>query len=97
MNETKRRFVKNAAKLFDLGVLVSAFCLTIICFYSDADGWSLRQFLQLRIKLSNLIVFILFAAIWHLSFSLFCGGDCSRNCEPVPYRDAVLPRSVLGH
>jgi exopolysaccharide biosynthesis polyprenyl glycosylphosphotransferase len=83
MNETKRRFVKNAAKLFDLGVLVEAFCLTIICLYSDADGWSLRQFLQLRIKLSNFIVFILFAAIWHLSFSL-CGLYDSKRLSSWP-------------
>jgi exopolysaccharide biosynthesis polyprenyl glycosylphosphotransferase len=72
MNETKRRLINNAAKLFDLGVLLAAFCLTIVCLYSDANNWSLRQFLELRIKLGNFIVFILFAAIWHLSFAL-CG------------------------
>ena len=66
----KRRVVLGIFRTADLGVLTVAFSLAFLV--SAQASPEAQHFLSVRIKLSNLLLFIGFAAAWHLLFS-YCG------------------------
>jgi exopolysaccharide biosynthesis polyprenyl glycosylphosphotransferase len=70
MNETRRRLLLNLLKLFDLGLVMVSFGLTVVIVYSHHG--SLEQFLSLRIKLGNFAILLLTVLAWHVVFYL-CG------------------------
>jgi exopolysaccharide biosynthesis polyprenyl glycosylphosphotransferase len=70
VNETRRRLLLNALKLFDLGLIMAAFVLTVLIVY--ARHGSLAHFLSMRVKLGNFAIFSLTVLAWHLVFSS-CG------------------------
>jgi len=78
MNTAKRRFLFNTLKMFDISQMILSFGLTtILVVYSD-QGASLEQFLSIRIKLSNCVIFGFILLISHMIFS-FCGLYESRR------------------
>jgi exopolysaccharide biosynthesis polyprenyl glycosylphosphotransferase len=78
MNEVRRRFLLGALKLFDLAVLVATFAsATVLVAYAN-QRVSPAEFLSLRIKLSNLLIFMVFLGIWHICFR-WCGLYHSRR------------------
>ena len=78
MNEVKRRFLLNALKLFDLGLVMVSFGLaTFLLVHSDKTA-SLRDFLAMRVKLSNCVIFAIALLLCHGMFSL-CGLYQSRR------------------
>ena len=78
MNEVRRRFLVGALKVFDVTLLVAAFAsATILVAYAN-QRVSPAEFLSLRIKLSNCLIFVVFLAIWHVCF-LWCGLYHSRR------------------
>jgi exopolysaccharide biosynthesis polyprenyl glycosylphosphotransferase len=67
----RRQFLLNALKMFDLALMVLAFGLaTIIASHSSAA--SLEEFLALRVKIQNFVIFSGLLFCWHLIFSM-CG------------------------
>src|ERR1700686_1176437 len=78
MNEVKRRFLYNALKLFDLGLIVVSFGLaTFLLVHADRSS-SLRNFLAIRVKLSNCAIFSAVLLLCYGVFSL-CGLYQSRR------------------
>src|SRR5215831_10194311 len=78
MNEVRRRFLVGALKVFDLTLLLAAFAsATILVAYAN-QRVSPAEFLSLRIKLLNCLIFVVFLAIWHVCF-LWCGLYHSRR------------------
>jgi exopolysaccharide biosynthesis polyprenyl glycosylphosphotransferase len=66
MYDKKRNFLLNALKLFDLSVLVVAYGLaTALVVYADQHV-SLERFLALRVKLSNIAIFLAAMVVWHV-------------------------------
>jgi exopolysaccharide biosynthesis polyprenyl glycosylphosphotransferase len=72
VNLAKRRLITNTTKLIDLGFLVFALGLTTLLVVSERGTISFADFLALRIKLGNFILFAGLLFIWHLILSL-CG------------------------
>ncbi|HTR68158.1 MAG TPA: sugar transferase [Terriglobales bacterium] len=72
MNEVKRRFLVTGLKLFDLGLTIAAFALATVTTVSGSGEMSLSEFLSMRIKLSNFLIFTLLLFGCHLIF-VFCG------------------------
>lgn len=70
MHETNRRFLLIALKLADLGMLILSFGLTTTVLVYDEDRVSLLQFLEIRVKLGNFVLFALTLLLWHLLFSM---------------------------
>ncbi len=72
MNEAKRRFIVGGLKLVDIVQILVSFGLATITVVHWGQSGGLKEFLSLRIKLSNFVIFSLILVIWHIIFSL-CG------------------------
>ena len=75
MIHSRRRFMKYLAKLFDLGVLITAFVSAGLVL---SNGMSISEFMAIRIKLSNFLLFALLLILWHNLF-IVCGLYTSKR------------------
>jgi exopolysaccharide biosynthesis polyprenyl glycosylphosphotransferase len=71
MTSLRRRLLSEAAKLFDLAVMVCSFGLATVLAVHRTPAISLAQFLSMRIKVGNVALFACFLLAWHLVFSSF--------------------------
>lgn len=71
MNEIKRRLLANSLKLFDLGLVVVSFVLATVMVPPNAGGVPLVEFLTMKVKLWNFLIFAMMLLVWHFIFSLF--------------------------
>ena len=78
MNGVRRRFFLGALKMFDILALVSCFALSSVLVAFADKSVTLVQFLSLRIKLSNCLIFVVLLVIWHFCFRV-CGLYESRR------------------
>ena len=72
MNDKNRLLITSLQKLFDLVLLVLSFGLTTALIVHHEGTISLAQFLSIRTKISNYVVFLLSLFTCHLIFSI-CG------------------------
>jgi exopolysaccharide biosynthesis polyprenyl glycosylphosphotransferase len=72
VNEVKRRFLLNALKLFDVGLMVLSFGLTTFFVVHQTRSASLAHFLSMRVKVSNCFIFAITLLFFHMMFTL-CG------------------------
>lgn len=70
MTPLRRQILLNALKLFDLLVMLAAFLLTTILIVHESGAMSLTEFLSMRIKVGNLVLFLALLALWHVIFCL---------------------------
>ena len=71
VNAAKRSFLLGALKLFNLSLMVLSFGLaTILHFLHEGGGVTLSDFLSMRVRLLNLVVFAFLLLMWHLILSL---------------------------
>jgi exopolysaccharide biosynthesis polyprenyl glycosylphosphotransferase len=68
MNEARRNLLLTGLKLFDLGLVLSAYALATIIVYHTPQGTTLSEFLSMRVKLGNLVLFSAAVFLWHLIF-----------------------------
>jgi exopolysaccharide biosynthesis polyprenyl glycosylphosphotransferase len=78
VNEAKRRFLLNALKLYDLGIIVVSFGLATYLLVQAEHKVSLHDFLAMRVKVSNCAIFAVAMFCCHAIFSL-CGLYQSRR------------------
>lgn len=71
MSETKRRFVMNAFKVFDLVLLVVAFGLASMLSDASRGGAAFVDFLSMKVTLGNVLTFAVLLPTWHVIFLLF--------------------------
>ena len=71
MSETKRRFVLNAFKVFDLALLVVAFGVASMLSDTSRGGVAFVDFLSMKVTLGNVLTFAVLLPTWHLIFLLF--------------------------
>jgi FlaA1/EpsC-like NDP-sugar epimerase len=67
--QSRRRFMKYLAKVFDLCILITAFVSAGIAL---SDGMTFTEFMSIRIKLGNFLLFGLLLILWHYLF-IVCG------------------------
>lgn len=66
MEEIRRRFLINLLKVFDLVLVTLSFGVAmLLAAYSD-NRVSIAEFLSIRVKLSNCVIFVAFLFVWHL-------------------------------
>jgi len=82
MNE-KHRLTIGLLKLLDLAILVFAFGLTTLSIVKEEHGVSLVQFLSMRTRVVNLLIFILALFICHVCFrfAVYTDRDGCRGAE----------------
>ena len=78
MFPNKWRILKYAAKVFDVCVIIAAFLVTTFVLRSSEAGVSLSEFMAVKIKLGNCLLFALFLAACHNIFVL-CGLYVSKR------------------
>jgi exopolysaccharide biosynthesis polyprenyl glycosylphosphotransferase len=67
----RREILLNALKLYDLGLMVLSFALATIVVSSASGKVTLEQFLSMRVKIANFVIFSGLLLVWHLLFSVF--------------------------
>jgi exopolysaccharide biosynthesis polyprenyl glycosylphosphotransferase len=70
MHAVRRQMMIGAMKLFDMALMVVSFGIATSPVLAKVGPVSFAQFLSIRIKLENLLVFLVLLGMWHLSFSL---------------------------
>jgi exopolysaccharide biosynthesis polyprenyl glycosylphosphotransferase len=85
VNEKRRRLLLNALKLFDLGLVMMSFGLTVLVVGSNHE--SLSDFLSIRVKVWNFAILSLIVLAWHVIFHL-CGMYGSKRLSGR-YREAA--------
>jgi len=71
VNNFRRQLLLNALKLFDVCLMVACFGLATLAVTESSQTGSLSEFLSLRVKISNFLIFGLFLLSWHVVFSSF--------------------------
>ena len=79
MIQSRRPFTKYMAKLFDLCVLTSAFVSAGLVL---SHGMTFTEFMAIRIKLGNFLLFGLLLILWHTLF-VICGLYASKRLTTV--------------
>jgi len=74
----RRKILLNALKLSDLLIMVFSFLLAASTVSHQGGKVSFVEFLSMRVKVQNFVLFLAFLALWYLIFSL-CGLYHSRR------------------
>jgi exopolysaccharide biosynthesis polyprenyl glycosylphosphotransferase len=69
VSDVNRRFLLNALKLFDVGLVFLCFGVTTFCIASAQQSVPLAEFLSARVKLSNCAIFAVALFLSHIMFS----------------------------
>ena len=67
----RRKILLNALKCYDLLITVFCFLLSASIVSYPLNDVTFSQFLTMRIKVQNFVLFIVFLLVWHMVFSLF--------------------------
>jgi exopolysaccharide biosynthesis polyprenyl glycosylphosphotransferase len=70
MRIIRRRMMTGAMKLFDMALMVVSFGVATLPVLAKIGPVSFAQFLQIRVKLENFIVFFVLLGFWHFIFSI---------------------------
>jgi exopolysaccharide biosynthesis polyprenyl glycosylphosphotransferase len=70
MSNSRRRLLLNAFKLFDIGLMVSAFVIATFVVHCQSRDVNAADFFSMRVKIQNVAIFSLFVFAWHAIFSL---------------------------
>jgi exopolysaccharide biosynthesis polyprenyl glycosylphosphotransferase len=71
MANLRRKFLLDLLKMLDLLIMGLAFSLGLIAEQYNVGSMDLNNFLSMRVKIENLIVFCVFLISWHVVFSSF--------------------------
>src|SRR5277367_3231535 len=101
MATTERQVLKSASKAFDMLILVASFALATLPHLARSGPVVFTHFLEMRIKLQNVVVFCGLLWVWYLIFvSLGLYGSkrlASRRAEALDTVKATsLAALVLG-
>jgi exopolysaccharide biosynthesis polyprenyl glycosylphosphotransferase len=78
MTSYRRKFLLNALKAFDLIIAMTMLLLATYLALPSRSPISLAEFLSMRVRIGNFIVFAVLLCMWHISFAS-CGLYNSRR------------------
>ena len=78
MTAYRRRVLLNSLKGFDVALTIAAFLLATYIALPSRSALSMAEFLSLRIRLSNFLLFAALLVMWHLAYAS-CGLYNSRR------------------
>src|ERR1017187_1524142 len=82
MSDARRKLLLSAFKLFDLGLMVSAFIVAALAVLHQNRNVNATEFFSMRIKIQNFAIFSLLILTWHVIFS-FSGLYASRRLSSL--------------
>jgi len=91
----RRQLLSNALKLFDLCLMLLSFALATVAVANTSYTGSLAEFLAMRVKIGNFLIFAACLLSWHLvlsSFRLYASHRLSRRRDEL--LDIVRAASV---
>jgi len=68
----------NVLKLVDLALMVGSFLLTTLLILRESNAMTFSDFLSMRIKIGNFVLFFVLLVLWHIVFSAFGLYDSRR-------------------
>ena len=71
MSNYHRQALVLGMKIIDQLILLFCFFMALAAVSQDVDAIRFAQFLTLRIKLVNFVLYLIFAFFWYLDFTLF--------------------------
>jgi exopolysaccharide biosynthesis polyprenyl glycosylphosphotransferase len=71
VSNPRRQALLTAFKLFDLVLMVLAFCLATLPVLYETDAASITSFLSMRIRVNDFLIFLALLTVWHVTFSSF--------------------------
>jgi len=99
MRPVRRRMMTGAMKMFDMVLMVVSFGVATLPVLANMRPVSFAQFLEIKIKLENFIVFFILLGAWHSIFSMLRLYDSkrltSRRAEAVDVIKATSLGSLL--
>ncbi len=81
MTAARRKFLTNALKLFDLGLMVLAFVLAGFLVLHGSQNTTPTAFFSMRVKIQNFAIFSVLILLWHLIFCFSGLYDSRRLCK----------------
>ncbi len=92
----RRQILLRVFKYFDLLIMAFSFLLAASAVFSEFDTVSFVQFLSMRIKVENFVLFVAFLTLWHVIFSAFGLYDSRRLSSQLAELVDVAKATSLG-
>lgn len=101
MSNIRRRILLNAFKLFDMVVMVAAFVAATELLVQQSASVTFAEFLAMRVKVGNFLIFIGLLIVWHALFSglgLYASRRMSRRSAEIAdtLKATTLATVILG-
>jgi len=92
----RRQILLRAFKYADLLIMTISFLLAASAVFSKFDTVSFVQFLSMRIKVENFVLFVAFLTLWHVIFSAFGLYDSRRVSSKLAELVDVVKATFVG-
>ncbi|MBZ5679778.1 MAG: sugar transferase [Acidobacteriia bacterium] len=96
MGTIRRQVLLNALKIYDLGLMLLSFAVATIVVSHVNSNFTLEEFLSMRVKISNFVIFAGLLLTWHLVFSVFGIYDSHRLSGRWEETTDILKASSVG-
>jgi exopolysaccharide biosynthesis polyprenyl glycosylphosphotransferase len=96
LSNPRRQALLTAFKLFDVVLMVTAFGLATVPVLYEADVASFAQFLEMRIRVNDFLIFTGLLAAWHLIFTSFGLYQSHRLGRPRAEMVSVIKAVTLS-
>jgi len=70
MTTLRREILLNTLKLFDLVLMLGSFLLASLLILRESGAMTFTEFLSMRVKVGNFVLFLALLVVWHIVFSL---------------------------
>src|SRR5271170_1991408 len=71
MTSYRRKVLLNALKVFDLLLVMTMFLLATYIALPHNSALSLEEFLSMRVRIGNFVLFTVLLLVWHLTYAAF--------------------------
>jgi len=78
MSTSRRVILLNVLKLVDLALMVGSFLLTTLLILREGSAKTFSDFLSMRVKVGNFVLFFVLLVLWHVIFAAFGLYDSRR-------------------
>ncbi len=78
MSTSRRVILLNVLKLVDLALMVGSFLLTTLLILREGSAMTFSDFLSMRVKVGNFVLFFVLLVLWHVIFAAFGLYDSRR-------------------
>jgi exopolysaccharide biosynthesis polyprenyl glycosylphosphotransferase len=92
----RRQILLNTLKIYDLGLMLASFALATMAVSRESGNFTLEEFLSMRVKISNFVIFAGLLLVWHLIFSVFGIYDSHRLSRRWEESVDILKAATAG-